>query len=91
RPLFLDQVLAAGRADILYEAVHSEEGGRFLGADSRCLLVEAGDRGPGDEAPSGYRWLTPGQLSRLVRRGHHVNVQARTLLACLNATAAAGR
>ncbi|MEU6616558.1 MULTISPECIES: NDP-hexose 2,3-dehydratase family protein [Streptomyces] len=91
RPLFLDQVLAAGRADILYEAVHSEEGGRFLGADSRCLLVEAGDRDPGDEAPSGYRWLTAGQLSRLVRRGHHVNVQARTLLACLNATAAAGR
>ncbi|MFD3612344.1 NDP-hexose 2,3-dehydratase family protein [Streptomyces atroolivaceus] len=90
-PLFLDQVLAADRAHILYEAVHSEEGGRFLQADSRYLLVEADDPGPPAEAPSGYVWLTPGQLSRLVRRGHHVNVQARTLLACLNATAAAGR
>ncbi len=31
--------------------------------------------------------MTPGQLTSLVRHGHYVNVQARTLLACLNATA----
>jgi oxidase EvaA len=29
--------------------------------------------------------VTPAQLTTLVRHGHYVNVQGRTLLACLNA------
>lgn len=94
RPPFLDFVLGADPARIRYEAVHSEEGGRFLNAESRYLLVEAEEADEGDvpaEAPEGYAWVTPGQLTTLVRHGHYVNVQARTLLACLNATAVHGR
>jgi oxidase EvaA len=30
--------------------------------------------------------VTPAQLRALVQHGHYVNVQARTLLACLTAT-----
>jgi oxidase EvaA len=84
-PRFLEQVRAAHRSRIRYEAVHAEEGGRFLNAESRYLIVEAAE----DEAPlaepPGYRWLTPGQLASLLRHGHYVNVQARTLIACLQA------
>ncbi|MFD7238784.1 NDP-hexose 2,3-dehydratase family protein [Streptomyces syringium] len=87
RPPFLDLVLNADPARIRYEAVHSEEGGRFLNAESRYLLVEADERQAPGEAPPGYVWVTPGQLTSLVRHGHYVNVQARTLLACLNAGA----
>ncbi len=36
-----------------------------------------------DEAPPGYLWITPRQLASLVRFGNHVNVEARSLLACL--------
>ncbi|CAL9618856.1 dTDP-4-dehydro-6-deoxy-alpha-D-glucopyranose 2,3-dehydratase [Streptomyces sp. enrichment culture] len=88
RPAFLDLVLDTPAQRIRYEAVHSEEGGRFLNAESRYLLVDTDDdpRVPLDPPP-GYRWVTPGQLTSLVRHGHYVNVQARTLLACLNATA----
>ena len=51
-------------------------------------LVETDeDRAP-REAPPGYHWVTPGQLTSLVRHGHYVNVQARTLLACLYASGA---
>lgn len=87
RPRYLDLVLAAGPDRIRYEAVHSEEGGRFLNAESRYLLVEAHESEVPLDPPEGYRWVTPGQLTSLVRHGHYVNVQARTLLACLNATA----
>ncbi|MFE7650688.1 NDP-hexose 2,3-dehydratase family protein [Streptomyces phaeoluteigriseus] len=84
RPPFLDLVLDADPADIRYEAIHSEEGGRFLNAESRYLFVTAdADQAP-DEPPPGYRWVTPGQLNSLVRHGHYLNVQARTLLAVLN-------
>jgi oxidase EvaA len=85
---FLDFVLSAGRDRIRYEAVHSEEGGRFLCAQSRYLVVEATEDEAPQVPPPGFCWVTPGQLTMLVRHGHHVNVQARTLLACLNAMAA---
>lgn len=86
RPPFLDLVLDADPSRVRYEAVHSEEGGRFLNAESRYLIVDADEDQAPLDPPPGYRWATPGQLTSLVRHGHYLNVQARTLLACLNAT-----
>ncbi|WET83107.1 NDP-hexose 2,3-dehydratase family protein [Amycolatopsis sp. QT-25] len=85
RPLFLDAVLDAPPSRIRYEAVHSEEGGRFLDVRARYLVVEAGDTA---DPPPGYAWVTPAQLTALTRHGHYVNVEARTLLACINALTA---
>ncbi|GAA1007478.1 NDP-hexose 2,3-dehydratase [Streptomyces sp. F-3] len=87
RPRFLDTVLGAAASRIRYQAVHSEEGGRFLNAQSRYLIVDwdEQDDGGGRDAdpPPGYRWMTPGQLGMFARHSHYLNVQARTLLACL--------
>lgn len=83
RPAFRDLVLQAGPETIRYDAVHSEEGGRFLNAESRYQVIEV----PEDfatEEPEGYRWVTLSQLTTLMQHGHYLNVQARTLLACLN-------
>ncbi|MDQ1008539.1 oxidase EvaA [Streptomyces sp. V4I23] len=85
RPPFLDLALHTDASRVRYEALHSEEGGRFLDAVSRYMLIDADEgEAPLDEPP-GYRWVTPGQLSRLIQQGHCVNVQARTLAACLAA------
>ncbi|AZS83009.1 NDP-hexose 2,3-dehydratase family protein [Streptomyces griseoviridis] len=85
RPRFLDTVLRAGPERIRYAAVHAEEGGRFLNAESRYLVVEATAEEAPTAAPEGFRWVTAGQLTSLVRHAHYINVQARTLLACLYA------
>jgi oxidase EvaA len=90
RPLFLDLVLGADPARIRYEAVHAEEGGRLLKAESRYLLVDVDEDQVRLDPPSGYQWVTPGQLTSMVRHSHYINVQARTLLACLNAAEARG-
>jgi oxidase EvaA len=87
RPPFLDLVLGATPERIRYEAVHSEEGGRFLNAESRYLFVDADEAEAPTRPPPGYQWVTPGQLNFLVRHGHYVNVQARTLLAVVNTRA----
>ncbi|WP_221349914.1 NDP-hexose 2,3-dehydratase family protein [Streptomyces beigongshangae] len=89
RPPFLDLVLAAaaGTHGVPYAAVHSEEGGRFLDARIRYLFVPADEDAAPLDAPRGYRWATAGQLNSLTAHGHRVNVQARTLLACLNSGA----
>ncbi|WP_035847264.1 NDP-hexose 2,3-dehydratase family protein [Kitasatospora azatica] len=86
-PPFLAQVLDAAPDRIRYQALHSEEGGRFLDAVSRYLVIEADEQTAPLEAPEGYRWLTLAQLAPLIQHGHRVNVQARTLVACLNALA----
>ncbi|GLU48715.1 NDP-hexose 2,3-dehydratase family protein [Nocardiopsis ansamitocini] len=83
RPPFLDLVLGAGPDSIRYDAVHSEEGGRFRDARSRCLFVEATEGEAPTAAPPGYVWVTPDQMNSLVRHSRYVNVQARTLLAAV--------
>lgn len=93
QPPFLDYVLAAQRSHpsrVRYEAVHSEEGGRFLNAESTYLLIEADESTAPLVPPTGFRWATAEQLTSLVRHNHYVNVQARSLLACLNATTLRG-
>jgi oxidase EvaA len=85
RPLFLDLVRDADPSAVAYDSVHSEEGGRFLNAESRYLVLDANEEQAPTEPPPGYAWVTRGQLTSLVRHNHYVNVQARTLLACLNA------
>ncbi|WP_045739880.1 NDP-hexose 2,3-dehydratase family protein [Actinoplanes rectilineatus] len=87
RPAFLDLVLAAPPERIRYQTLHSEEGGRFLHAESRYLFVDVADEVP-MRPPAGFQWATPGQLGALAGHGHYLNVQARTLLSILNAGAA---
>ncbi|HEX3961242.1 MAG TPA: NDP-hexose 2,3-dehydratase family protein [Trebonia sp.] len=88
QPPFLDVMLDAAPARIRYAAVHSEEGGRFLTAESRYLIVETDESTTPTMAPPGYHWVTPGQLNWLAGHSRYVNVQARTLLAVLSTRAA---
>ncbi|MFI0450345.1 NDP-hexose 2,3-dehydratase family protein [Actinomadura sp. 6N118] len=88
RSHFLDLMLDAPPDRTRYAAVHSEEGGRFLNAESRYLIVETDESTTPAQPPPGYHWITPGQLNWLAGHSHYVNVQARTLLAVLNTRAA---
>ncbi len=83
RPPFLDAVLNADPARIRFDATHSEEGGRFYHARTRYLVVETDDEFAPADHPD-HRWLTLDQLVGLLRHSHYVNVQARSLIACLH-------
>ncbi|NEE28142.1 NDP-hexose 2,3-dehydratase, partial [Streptomyces sp. SID7982] len=84
RPPFLDVVQAAPPSHIRYAALHSEEGGRFLNAVSRYLVVEADESQAPTQEPPGFRWVTHDQLAAFTRYSHYVSAQARSLLVCLN-------
>ncbi|MGW0991821.1 NDP-hexose 2,3-dehydratase family protein [Streptomyces sp. NPDC002520] len=78
----LTEYLDAPESWIRLDAVQSEDGGRFSRADTRHLVVEI----PEDheiEAPDNYRWMTLNLLNGLTQFGYHVNVEARSLAACL--------
>ncbi|MEZ0094206.1 NDP-hexose 2,3-dehydratase family protein [Streptacidiphilus sp. EB129] len=83
RPRFLDEVIAVPQNRVRYVAWQSEEGGRFLNAHIRYQVIEVEDDFP-EQEPDGFRWLTVHQLSALVGFGVGVNVEARSLLACLH-------
>ena len=59
----------------------------FLNANSRYLVVDTNDTETPLQPPPGYAWASLAQLTELTRHGHYLNVEARTLLACLNAMA----
>ncbi|MDQ3404756.1 MAG: NDP-hexose 2,3-dehydratase family protein [Actinomycetota bacterium] len=84
RPPFLDAALTA--EDIHFDAVHSEEGGRFMHARTRYMVVPTNLDADPVEHPN-YRWMTLHQLGTLLRHSHYLNVQARSILACLHSLA----
>ena len=80
-PPLLAHFLEPGRDIVRYDAVQSEEGGRFHHFQNRYMVVELP---PGQtlDLPDHYVWMTLGQLWRMARHGH-VNIEARNLMACL--------
>jgi dTDP-4-dehydro-6-deoxy-alpha-D-glucopyranose 2,3-dehydratase len=86
RPRFLDDVLRAGPGQIRFEALLSEEGGRFYHALNRYLIIET-DTDVETDDPD-FRWMTLSQLVFLLRHSHYLNVQARSLVTCLHSRTA---
>ncbi|MFI1205278.1 NDP-hexose 2,3-dehydratase family protein [Streptomyces sp. NPDC020883] len=84
-PPYLEYVQSAAPGRVRYDAVLSEEGGRFYHARNRYTVVEAGPELPVD-CPPGFRWATLGQLTELLAHGNYLNVELRTLIACAHAS-----
>ncbi|MBK1786596.1 NDP-hexose 2,3-dehydratase family protein [Prauserella cavernicola] len=82
RPPFLDFVLRHGSCPRLFDTELSEEGGRFHQARNRYQIIEV-EPDFAAEAPPDYHWLALHQLNGLLQHNNYVNVQARSLIACL--------
>ncbi|MGC4864903.1 NDP-hexose 2,3-dehydratase family protein [Micromonospora sp. DT53] len=82
RPRFIDAVLDAPPERIHFDTILSEEGGRFYHARNRYMIVET-DPDAAFDHPD-FRWMTLHQMVGLLRHSHYLNVQARSLVACLH-------
>jgi oxidase EvaA len=80
---FLRHSLSSPDVRVHYDQVLSEEGGRFYEALTRYQIIEVGEDVPA-EPPPNFRWMTVRQLMDLLRHGHYLNIEARSLLACLH-------
>lgn len=76
----LDLFLERGRARVLVDALQSEQADWFLGKRNRNMVVEIDED---IETGPEFRWLTYGQLLRLLRLDNVVNMDSRSILACL--------
>ncbi|MCT2585137.1 NDP-hexose 2,3-dehydratase family protein [Actinophytocola gossypii] len=87
RPRFLDVVTSATAEQVRYDVTLSEEGGRFYHARNRYLVVEVAPD-PQFDHPD-FRWMPLHQMVDLLRHSHYVNVEARSLVACLHSLSGA--
>ncbi|MFI6033533.1 NDP-hexose 2,3-dehydratase family protein [Streptomyces sp. NPDC051315] len=86
---FLDEVVGAPAERVRFDSRLSEEGGRFHHAVNRYLIVDwHGDHRIEDET---FRWVALHQLAGLLRHGHYVNIEARSLIACLHSLTGGSR
>lgn len=81
-PAYVEYVINASPKQILYDALQSEEGGRFYHEQNRNMLVEVGDDFPID-TPADYHWMTLGQIHEFMRFNNYINIQARSLIAAI--------
>lgn len=76
------EYLSSAAGQVRHRSVQSEDGGRFYRADTTHVVIELAE-GHHVDLPGNYRWMTLGLLSRLIEAGYYVNVEARSLMACL--------
>lgn len=77
-PPYLEYFLERGHGRVLVDRLQSEQGARFLRKRNRNIIVEV-DEEP--EAHPDFRWLTLGEVRRLLARPSLVNMDARSVLA----------
>jgi len=81
-PAFAEYVLNIRPEQIKYDALQSEEGGRFYHEQNRNMIVEVGDEFS-IEIPDDYHWMTLGQIFEFLRFNNYINIQARSLIAAI--------
>jgi dTDP-4-dehydro-6-deoxy-alpha-D-glucopyranose 2,3-dehydratase len=81
-PHYAENFLSPGSIKLLFEAMQSEEGGRFYRESNRNLIVSMNDEPLQETLPS-YMWMTLYQLKEFIKYNNYLNVEARSLLSCL--------
>ena len=80
---FLDYILHCPAVQVYFDALQSEEGGRFFREQNRNMIVIAGDEIP-VELPENYIWMTLNQLYTFLKFNNYLNIQARSLIAAIS-------
>lgn len=80
---FLDFVLNATPEMVRYDAMQSEEGGRFFHEQNRNMIIEVGDEFP-IQLPENYTWMTLNQMNTFITFNNYLNIQSRSLLSAIS-------
>ena len=80
-PAYLEYFLDKTKSKILVDYLQTEHGRRFLRKRNRNIIVEVNDDIP---VYDNFKWLTLGELKRLIKKDNLVNVDSRSVLSCIN-------
>lgn len=80
KPPYLDYFLNASKYEIVVDQIQSEQSSRFYKKRNRNIIIRVEEDVP--LLPS-HRWMTLGQIKRLMREDNLVNMDTRTVLSCI--------
>lgn len=80
KPLYLEYFLDAHRYEIIVDQLQSEQSSRFFRKRNRNIIIKVDDS---VETTPSHKWMTLGQIKKLMRYNNIVNMDSRTVLSCL--------
>ena len=80
KPPYLDYFVNASQHEIVVDQIQSEQSSRFFKKRNRNIIVRVDED---VEALPSHRWMTLGQIKRLMREENLVNMDTRTVLSCI--------
>lgn len=82
-PVYLEYFNGEKDVTILVDQLQSEQGARFLHKRNRNIIVEVAEN-EDIEMKANYLWVSLGQIKELLRYPNVVNMDSRTVIACIN-------
>lgn len=79
-PPYLEYFLDAEKYEIVVDQIQSEQSSRFYKKRNRNIIIRVDEEIP--VLPS-HKWMTLGQIKRLMRQDNLVNMDTRTVLSCI--------
>jgi oxidase EvaA len=80
-PLYLEYFLDRTKSNFLIDQLQSEQGCRFFKKRNRNMILEIEED---IKVHEGFCWLTLGQIKELLKNDNLVNMDARSILACIS-------
>lgn len=68
---------------MLFDAILSEEGGRFYHEQNRNVIINISDN-DNFSLPEGYMWISYSTLNYLIQVNNCVNIQLRNLISLID-------
>lgn len=82
-PAFVELFQPESQAQVRFDSILSEEGGRFYHSLQRHMVIEL-DASHNVELPPNYCWMTLWQIQECARFSNLLNIELRSILACLS-------
>ncbi|MBS1514274.1 MAG: NDP-hexose 2,3-dehydratase family protein [Bacteroidetes bacterium] len=77
RPLYLEYFNGDKKSRVMLDQLQSEQGARFLKKRNRNVIIEVEDE---IEVHENFRWLTLGQIKKMMMNDNVVNMDTRTVI-----------
>ncbi len=82
-PPFVREFMAGAiKGRVVFDAMQSEEGGRFYHEQNRNVIMLL-DSDFAISPPENFKWLTLGQIKEFLRFNNYLNIQVRSLIASI--------
>lgn len=81
KPHYLEYFMEASKFEIIVDQLQSEQSSRFYKKRNRNIIIKVDDEGIVLE--KNFKWMTLGQIKRLMKRDNIVNMDTRTVLSCI--------